>query len=163
MDIRIYCVRVAHYYAFGLTPRGAIEALTNEGGKAGLRIEEHVCRVREGKDGKHYTYVMHALPVGVTKVWVDEMGALGWEGPSEGLQQLYYNPNNGKWSPEEAKDERDPLDILEARLNPFIDQAADALESLNACNFIDTDSPEYRLALKDGAKRIRYALADLGV
>lgn len=161
MDIRVYCVRVAHYYAFGITPEAAIATLPVGSGKEGARVVEHVARQ---KDSKHYNYVMHALPVGVTKAWVDDMGGLGWEGPEKGLQQLYYNPNTGRWSPEEAKDEREPQDVLDARFEPY-DDAANTLEGLTqiSSSIIDIDDAKVRAKLKELGKRVRYALEDLGV
>lgn len=163
MEIRIYCVRIAHYYSFGLTPEGAIRALPMGSAKEGLRVVEHVAR--PATPARNF-YMMHRLPAGVVKAFVDDMGSLGWEGGAEGagVERIYYDPNTGRWGNVEVQDTREGEDILDARMEPF-DDAANTLESLTGISstLLDTDDDKVRAKLKALGKRIRYALADAGI
>lgn len=172
MKARIYCIRIAHYYGFGVTPEAAVQALPTESPNAERILAELLdAGAARGKD----QYLMHELPEGISDCFVDDFGGLQWRFPDwvpedraeAQAKRLYYDPAKREWVPEpvkytppegEAKDDRD-FGIVEATYS-MITRELEAY--LSKKSVVNLDSKIVKDHLKEMVDAIRTNLEDMG-
>lgn len=101
VNLRVYAFVHAGYFGFGLTPAAAL-----------FEAREAGCPAKVIKEGQ-----ITALPVGITKYWIGDMGGINWEFPKDHTapREMYfngdlslYNREGNKWVLKVGKKEKDP-------------------------------------------------------